>query len=125
MNLQQKEITPLFVGEEAMVDQTKADHAKKIILSMDEVIEVRGVSNEENIYIAPSVKHFDRLHLNGIRSDGFARIKKRYPNAKVHVSTDKKIFMELEKLENELKEKRISKEDFTKRLKKLEEDMKG
>ncbi|WP_078428557.1 hypothetical protein [Alkalihalobacterium alkalinitrilicum] len=125
MNLQQQEQTPLFVGKEALVDQTKADNAKKIILSMEEVIEVTGVSNKENIYIAPAVKHFDRLHLKGIRADGFERIKKRYPNSTVFLSTDKKIFMELEKLEKELKERRVSKKDLEKRLKKLEEDMKG
>ncbi|MDE5412017.1 YhcN/YlaJ family sporulation lipoprotein [Alkalihalobacterium chitinilyticum] len=125
MNLQQQEQTPLFIGQEAIVDQTQADNAKKIVLSMDEVIEVRGVANQDNIYIAPAVKHFDRLHLEGIRKDGFERVKKRYPNSTIFLSTDKKIFMELEKLERQLKQERISKEELDKRLKKLEEDMKG
>lgn len=125
MNLQQQEQTPLFVGQEAIIDQTQADNAKKIVLSMDEVIEVRGVSNQDKIYIAPTVKHFDRLHLEGIRKDGFERVKKRYPNSTIFLSTDKKIFMELEKLERQLKEKSISKEQLDKRLIKLEEDMKG
>ncbi|WP_236035138.1 YhcN/YlaJ family sporulation lipoprotein [Alkalihalobacterium elongatum] len=125
MNLQQQEQTPLFIGEEAVVDQTQADNAKKIVLSMDEVIDVRGVANQGNIYITPEVKHFDRLHLEGIRKDGFDRVKKRYPNATVFLSTDKKIFMELEKLERQLKEGNITKKELDKQLKKLEEDMKG
>lgn len=122
---QKHEVKVLQLGEKAIVDQKKADEAKKIVAKMDEVIAVKGVNLDDDIYIAPQVTQFARLKLEKIRKESFEKIKKVYPNANVHVSTDKKIFMELEKLENQLRANKINKETLEKKLKKLEEDMKG
>lgn len=121
----ESEVKPLQLGMNAIVDQSEADHAKKLVLAMDEVVAVKGVKVNDDFYIAPQVKHFARLKLDKIRKESFNKIKKEYPDANIHVSTDKKIFMELEKIENKLREKKISKENLEKKLKKLEEDMKG
>ncbi|WP_157800989.1 YhcN/YlaJ family sporulation lipoprotein [Bacillus solitudinis] len=115
----------LQVGEEATVPQTKADEAKQITLSMDEVIEVKGVQHDKDIYIVPRVKQFDRFRLNGIRKEAHDHIKKRYPEANVHVSTDKKIFMEFEKLEQQLIKNQISEKELKDKVKDLEDKMKG
>ncbi|MBU8907164.1 hypothetical protein [Desertibacillus haloalkaliphilus] len=121
---QEETISPQQLGEEAVIDQTKADEAKKILISMEEVIAVKGVNYEEDIYIASKVRHLDRLQLENIRKTGFEKIKKRYPEANVHLSTDAKVFMELEELENKLKKNEISKSQTEKQVKKIEEDMK-
>lgn len=123
--LQQEKAEPLQVGEDAPVDQTRADQAKRIVLSMEEVVETKGASFEEDIYIAVTVNQFDRLRLNHIRKTAFDKIKKRYPDAKVHVSTDKKIFMNLEELEQKLQRNEIDEKELDKRLKKIDKDMKG
>jgi hypothetical protein len=121
-----EEVRPMHITEHAVIAQDKSDHAKKIVLSMDEVVEIKGVNdNKGKIYLAPRVKHFDRIRLKGIRKKGYDSVKKQYPNAKVFVSTDQKIYMELEKLEKELKNKSISEQRLKKQLKKLEEMMKG
>jgi hypothetical protein len=122
---QAETIQPLQVGNQAIVAQEKADEAKQILLSMEEVLEVKGVVNKQGIYLAPRVKHFDRFHLNDIRKRGHENVAKRFPKETVHVSTDKKIYMELEKLEQELKKKTISEKRFSTKLKELEEKMKG
>ncbi|MFC0559791.1 YhcN/YlaJ family sporulation lipoprotein [Halalkalibacter alkalisediminis] len=121
----QQDIKPLQLSTNAVLDQEQADEAKKIILSMEEVTEVKGVSDENNIYLAPKVKHFDRFRLKEIRKYGHDAVKKRYPDATVHVSTDQKIYMELEKLEQELKERTISEKRLKQRLKELDEMTRG
>ncbi|WP_332697371.1 hypothetical protein [Halalkalibacter lacteus] len=121
----EQDIRPMQLSQNAVIDQEYADEAKKIILSMEEVVEIKGVSQKTDIYLAPRVKHFDRFRLKEIRKYGYDSVKKRYPDATVHVSTDQKIFMELEKLEQELKNKTISEERMEKKLKKLDEMMKG
>ncbi|ARK30231.1 YhcN/YlaJ family sporulation lipoprotein [Halalkalibacter krulwichiae] len=121
----QQDIKPLQLTNKAVVNQQQADDAKKIVLSMEEVIDVKGITDENNIYIAPRVKHFDRFRLKEIRKNGHDSIKKRYPDATIHVSTDQKIFMELEKLEKELQQRTISEERFKQRLAKLDEMIKG
>ncbi|WEG18250.1 hypothetical protein PQ478_07150 [Alkalihalophilus pseudofirmus] len=118
-------IKPLQVGEEAIVSQHEADESKQILLSMEEILEVVGVSTEKDIYLAPRVKQLDRFHLNDIRERGHENVKKRFPEYTVHVSTDKKIFIELGKLEKELKQRTISKKRYDAKLKDLEEKMKG
>lgn len=118
-------VSPLEIGTQGVVDQTKADEAKKLVLAMAEVIEVKGVCLDDDIYIAPQVTQFARLKLESIRKESFEKIKKRYPNANVHVSTDKKIFLELEKLEKKIKNNEISEKKLKSDLKKLEDDMKG
>lgn len=121
----QEEVRPLYVGSTKIIDQTKADNAKQIVLSMNEVIAVTGATYEEDIFLAAKVKQFDRLFLDRIRKDAFDKIKKRYPEAKVHVSTDKKVFLELEKLEIEIYEGNVEKTEIEKRWKRIEDFMKG
>ncbi|WP_062046695.1 YhcN/YlaJ family sporulation lipoprotein [Bacillus sp. JCM 19034] len=111
--------------DDAIVEQTQANKAKEIVLSMEEVTEVRGVSYDNSIYIATHVKPFDRFFLNEIRKKAHDNVKKRYPEATVHVTTDEKIFIELEKIEQQLKKQAISEERLSKRLKELDEMMKG
>ncbi|MCM3713686.1 hypothetical protein [Halalkalibacter oceani] len=120
------DIQPLSLEDQAVIEQQQADEAKRILLSMEEIVEVKGVNDgEDNIYLAPEVKHFDRFRLKEIRKQSHDRVKKRYPEANVHVSTDKKIFLELGRLEQELKEKKISEKRLTDELTKLEDKMKG
>lgn len=111
--------------DHAAYEQHKADEAKEIILSMKEVTEVKGVNHEGHLYLAPSVKPFDRFRLKEIREKGHDSVKKHHPEATVFFSTDKKIYMELDKLEDQLKNKQISEKQLKGKLKKLEEMMKG
>ncbi|ARK29658.1 Sporulation lipoprotein YhcN/YlaJ (Spore_YhcN_YlaJ) [Halalkalibacter krulwichiae] len=119
------DVRPIQLSETVIIDQERADEAKIIVLSMEEVVEIKGVSDEDNIYLAPKVKHFDRFRLKKIRKQSHDAVKKRYPQATVHVSTDQKIFMELEKLEQELQKRTISEKRLKQKLKKLDEMMKG
>ncbi len=121
----QGDIKPMTLADNVIINQNLADEAKQIVLSMEEVVEVKGVNESKKIYLAPKVKHFDRLHLKDIRKRGHDAVKKRYPDASIHLSTDQKIFMELDKLEKKLKRKQISEKQLKEELKKLEEMMKG
>jgi hypothetical protein len=121
----QGEVKPLYIGANKIIDQTKADEAKQIVLSMDEVIAVRGATFKEDIYIAVSVKQFDRFFLDRIRKEAQDKVKKRFPNAKVHVSTDKKVFLELEKLEHQINSNKVEEADVEKQWIKIEDFMKG
>lgn len=120
------QVKPLSFEEiEPVERQAEIDRAKEIVLEMEEVIDVKGVQFTHLLFLAPEVKQFDRMKLKHIRQDAFKRVKDEFPKSKVHVSTDKKIYMELEKLEEQLYNGDITAEDLKKKLMKLEEDMKG
>lgn len=122
---QGEEVRPLFIGANKIIDQTKADAAKQVVLSMDEVVEVKAVNIEENIYIVAKVKQFDRFFLERIRKEAHDKVKKRVPDVIVHVSTDKKVFLELEKLERKINNNEIDKKTIDKDIKRIEGFMKG
>lgn len=122
---QGEDVRPLFIGTNKIIDQTKADFAKQLILSMDEVVEVKGVNVDEDIFIVAKVKQFDRFFLERIRAAAHDKVKKRFPDAKVHVSTDKKVFLELEKLERKVNNNEIDKKAIDKEIKRIEKFMKG
>lgn len=122
---QGEDVRPLFMGANKIIDQTEADIAKQLILSMDEVVEVKGVNIEENIYIVAKVKQFDRFFLERIRALAHKKVKKRFPDANVHVSTDKKVFLELEKLEKKINNNDIDKKAIDKDIKRIERFLNG
>lgn len=124
-NLNNQEVRPLSVENKGTIEQYDSDEAKQIVLSMDEVKEVKGVSENKNIYLAAKVGQFDRFFLRRVRKEAHEKVKKRFPNAHVHVSTDKKVFMELEELERKLYNNEINQKEFEKELKKIEDFMKG
>lgn len=121
----QGEDRPLYIGANKSYDQTKADEAKQIVLSMEEVVAVKGATMDDDIFIAVNVKQFDRFFLDEIRKQAHDKIKKRYPKTKVHVSTDKKVFLELEKLEQDIYHNKLTEKEMKKRWKKIEDFMKG
>lgn len=124
-NLNGNEVKPLSIGNKSMTQQDDADEAKHIVLSMEEVNQVVGVSENKNIYLAVKVGQFNRLFLRRIRKDAHDKVKKRFPDANVHVSTDKKVFMELEKLEKKLYKDKVDQKELKKELKRIEDFMKG
>ncbi len=118
-------VKPLQIGNEAIVSQQDADEAKQIVLAMDEVLEVKGLTHDQKIYLSPRVKQFDRLHLNDIRKRSHASVAKRFPKHDIFLSSDKKIYMELKRLETELKNREISEKRLKEELVQLEDKMKG
>ncbi|WP_413380367.1 hypothetical protein [Alkalihalobacillus sp. 1P02AB] len=117
--------TQSLIVENDTFDQTKANESKKTLMKMNEIIEVHAVSFEDKIYVAPKVKQFSRFRLKEIRKEGFDKIKERYSEDEIHVSTDRKVYMELEKLEKELKNETIKEKDLKEKVRKIEKYMKG
>ncbi|WBX79732.1 hypothetical protein PD280_19070 [Virgibacillus salarius] len=69
--------------------------------------------------IAIEIQHGKRFQLGKIREQLTKQMKKEFKNLKVELSTDKKIVMELEKLEKSIQSKSYSKKKLEKKLKKL------
>jgi ABC-type Fe3+-hydroxamate transport system substrate-binding protein len=79
---------------------------------------------DNELYVAVEVSNFDRLRLKTIRQEGFKKLKTSFPNSKIHVTTDSKVYSELEKLSNkEWNSTEACKQK--KELKKIEKLMKG
>ena len=107
------------------VQQKDAERMKTEVERMKEVDKVSAVQIEEEIYLTLKVSGFDRLFLERIKKGAYERAEKVNNKATVHISTDKKIDMELTKLEANVKKRTITKDEVKGKLKKLDKDMKG
>lgn len=100
--------------------------AKKSSEQVDGVDQAVVVCIDDEMDVALKVSNFNRLRLKHLRKEVFHRLKEEFPKTKVHVSTDSKIYKELEKLSN----KPVTTDKKTacqmkKKLKKIEDQMRG
>lgn len=105
------------------VNQSIANQAKDTIFTMEEIIDVKAVNSDNELYVAAKPEHHERFQLKKIKKEMKQTLKKKYPNSKIYVSTDKKIFMLLDKLETKIKNKEADKDDIKKQLKVVKEEM--
>src|SRR5699024_4904445 len=98
------------------ISQGESNHAKNILSKNDNVTHVYAVNTKDTLVIAIKVRHMKRFRLQKIKQKLTKKMKKEFPKMDVYLSTDKKIVIELEKLEKKLKKTSISKKDFKKQI---------
>ncbi|WP_166702703.1 YhcN/YlaJ family sporulation lipoprotein [Bacillus albus] len=98
-------------------NQSISQGAKKRALAMDEIIKSTAVNSNLDLYIAVTPEHHERFGLKPLRKKLQKQLSDEHPTFDVRVSTDKKIFMLLEKLESKIKKKEVSKDEINKQLK--------
>lgn len=105
------------------IDQSIANEAKNKILTMDEILDVKAVNFNNELYVAVKPEHHERFQLKKLRKEIKQTLKKMYPNSKIYVSTDKKIFILLDKLDTKIKNKEVDKDEVKKQLKIVKKEM--
>ncbi|TYR79460.1 hypothetical protein FZC66_15280 [Priestia megaterium] len=103
------------------IDQSVANEAKEKVIKKEEITDVKAVNTDKELLLAVKVNQFDRLRLKGIKKDVKSELEKKYPDHKILVSTDQKIYLELEQLEKKLQKDKTKK----KALKKEFDDLKS
>jgi len=83
-----------------------AEKAKKTAETVKGVEESTAVVINRDISIAIKVSGFDRLRLKLIREEVHNRIKELHKDYNIHVTTDKKLFMQVQQIERQLVESR-------------------
>ncbi|MBM7838251.1 hypothetical protein JOC54_001482 [Alkalihalobacillus xiaoxiensis] len=117
--------TAFKLQEAAGHGQEASDRAKDELIAMDEVLSVRGIQYHEDLVMAVHVKQLDRFRLKAVRKEAFNRIKALYPDSTIHISTDKKIYKELEDAEEQIKDKHLTEDELKKKIKVIEKHLKG
>ncbi|MEX1030833.1 MAG: YhcN/YlaJ family sporulation lipoprotein [Paenibacillaceae bacterium] len=75
--------------------EQKAKALSEQINGIDQAVAVR-IDNELNV--ALQVSNFDRLRLQSLRKKTSQKLKASFPEDQIHVTTDSKLYKELEKL---------------------------
>ncbi|MDR4889558.1 YhcN/YlaJ family sporulation lipoprotein [Fredinandcohnia sp. QZ13] len=102
------------ISAKKSTNQTTANHAKELVIKRDDVTGVRGVNTDKELLIAITVPQIDRFQLKTIEKNVKEELKKKYPDYKIEVSTDQKIFLELDILERKIEEGKTGKKELKK-----------
>ncbi|MCM3126085.1 MULTISPECIES: YhcN/YlaJ family sporulation lipoprotein [unclassified Mesobacillus] len=106
------------------IDQSIANNAKEKIIIKEEISDVKAVNTDKELFTAIKVDNFNRFRLKKIEKEVKSVIEKMYPNLKVIVSSDKKMFWELEKLEQKLQKDNANMKDLKKDFNNIKKLMK-
>ncbi|WP_222928583.1 YhcN/YlaJ family sporulation lipoprotein [Oceanobacillus piezotolerans] len=95
--------------------QEPSNQAKDILSKNEDVTAVKAINNKDRMIIGVKVKHHKRFNLEKMKKKLTKKVEESFPDYKIELSTDKKIYLEIEKIEeklqsNDLKSKELEKE---------------
>ncbi|KAB2495589.1 YhcN/YlaJ family sporulation lipoprotein [Priestia endophytica] len=106
------------------IGQSVANQVKEKTIKREEVTGVKAVNTDKELLVALKVKQFDRFQLKNIKKKVKSDLEKMYPDHKVFVSTDQKIYLELEQLEQKLQKDQPKKKILNKEFDEIKSLMK-
>lgn len=106
-----------------VTDQNKkpnhVEEIKKDVSSFPEIYDVAVVKGQKNTLVAYKVKHLQRFRMKKIEKNVNKMLEKKYPKENFTVSSDYKIFLEAVRLDERMKEKKFSKKQAEKQLRRI------
>lgn len=108
------------VHSKTLVSQSPSVTAREEIKKRRDVSNVKAVNTEKELLVALEIEQFDRLHIKKTVKEVKSELKKNFPNYKIEVTADSKIFLELDKLQTKMKKDKLD----NKTLKKEHKDLK-
>lgn len=100
--------------------------AKAVTEQVNGIDKAVAVRIDDELDVAIQVSNFNRFRLASIEKEVAQKLKSSFPDAKIHVTSDKKLIMELQKLsDTPWTNKQEEACKHKKALKKIEDDMKG
>ncbi|MDQ0215643.1 hypothetical protein J2S13_002061 [Oikeobacillus pervagus] len=100
-------------------DQSVAEQVKKDVLNFNELYDVAVIEGKKDILVAYKVRHFERFKMKKIEKDLKKTLKKKYPDEKITVSSDYKIFLEVVRLKEDMSKGKVTEKEAKKRLEEI------
>lgn len=103
-----------------------AEKARAAAKTVEGVEDSTAVVIDKDISAAIKVTGFDRLRLKSIREQVHKKISEASKDYKVHVTSDKKLFSQIRRIEEQIKEQKVqSPADIKSKIGKINKDMRG
>jgi|SRR5690625_4249519 len=113
------EVEMTKINNPTSFNQDISNQAKELVSRDKNVTNVYAVNTEKQLIVAIEIPHMKRFQLQKIEDKLKKKIKEEFPEMDINFSTDKKIILELERLEQELKTKSLTKKEMDKKIKKI------
>ncbi len=107
------------LSSKEVMDQNPSNRAKELLSKYTEISAVRAVNDKEELLVGVEVDHHERFSLDNIESELRKKIKENFSDLKVTLSTDQKILLELEKLESDIRDNKVSNDELKKKIQEL------
>ncbi|GAA0613777.1 hypothetical protein GCM10009001_33770 [Virgibacillus siamensis] len=104
-----------YITSNHTIDQHASNKAKEMLRKHNTITSIHAVNTDQKMLIAVEVHHRHRFRLANIRKDLQKEMVKAFPDKEVELSTDKKVVIELNRLEksidsNEMNKKKLKME---------------
>ncbi|MFZ5647291.1 MAG: YhcN/YlaJ family sporulation lipoprotein [Bacillota bacterium] len=108
------------------INSELAEKVKEMAKTVQGVEDCTAVVIDNNISAAVKVKGFNRLRLKSIKGKVYQKVKESSKDYEVHVTSDKKIFSQIQQLEKEIREQKVqSPANIKKKIEKINKSMQG
>lgn len=107
------------LSNESITSQKPSNQAKDILRKHEEITVIKAINTREKLLIAIEIEHHERFTLAQLRDEYTKEMKDKFKDMKIELSTDKKISIELEKLEQQINEGSLSNKQLEKKVDKL------
>ncbi len=98
------------------INQNISNKAKEVLIDHKEVTGATVVNDQNNIIAAIDVKPFSRFRLKKIEKKLEKELIKHFPKKTVTLSTDKKIMIELKKIEKSMQKQHVPKDQLKEKM---------
>ncbi|MET3319306.1 UNVERIFIED_ORG: ABC-type phosphate transport system auxiliary subunit [Peribacillus simplex] len=106
------------------IKQSVANQAKDRVLAEEEVSDVKAVNSDKELLVAVKVDNFDRFRLKSVKKQAQSDLENMFPDYKILISTDQKMFLELDQLEQKLEKDKTKMDSLKKDFKEIKSLMK-
>ena len=111
---------------EVRISPELAEKVKETAKTVKGVEDSTAVAINDEISVGIKVKGFNRFRLKPIGEEANQKIKELNKGYKIRVTSDKKLFAQLQQIERQIKDQKAqSQAELQKRLKKINKDMQG
>ena len=113
------EVEMTKINNPTSIDQDVSNQVKTRLGQDEHITKVHAVNTDKQLAIAIEIKHMKRFGLKEMKKKLTKKVEKAFPKMDVNLSTDKKIILELEQLENDLETKSLTKKEVDQKISKI------
>lgn len=106
--------TKATIAKQSMIAELEEEVEK-----LDDFYDTAMIETDDQVLIAYKIKHLKRFQMKKIEKDFNTRLEEVFPEKKIEISNDYKIFLETNRLIDEMKNDQLSNKEVEKKLKKI------
>ena len=106
--------TKATIAKQSMIAELEEEVEK-----LDDFYDTAMIETDDQVLIAYKIKNLKRFQMKKIEKDFNTRLEEVFPEKKIEISNDYKIFLETNRLIDEMKNDQLSNKEVEKKLKKI------